>query len=265
LKGPAIQTYFDVQSTWGAAKFVSKIDVITHILISLTLINNIFGPGPFSHRKVDCVAVIQHCKESGSVMDSITTEVMGNPQPPTSLSAEELVEIVDENNIPQEPRLRKDMRAKRLIHRATYAFVRTSNNYFYVQKRSAIKDYCPGYFDPTPGGVVAAGETYEETNKREIDEEMGINGVPAEHLFEFYYEDERLRCFGDAWEVCYDGPLKLQVEEVDSVHLMSMTEIIERSEAGEKFTPDSIHACREYVRLRGLLEATGLKPEVVCI
>lgn len=183
----------------------------------------------------------------------------------TSLSANELIEIVDENNNVLHPTLRHVMRKNRLIHRATYAFVKNSKNYFYVQKRSTLKDYCPGFFDPTPGGVVAAGESYEETNVREVEEEMGITGVPSEHLFTFYYEDQRIRCFGDAWEVTYDGPLKLQKEEVESVSMMSMQEIIDRFEAGENFTPDSIHACREYVKLRGMPEAVGEpgEPEIV--
>ena len=110
----------------------------------------------------------------------------------TTLSAEELIEIVDENNkVVHPPATRREMRAKKLPHRATYAFIRDSNNYFYVQKRSMIKDYCPGYFDPTPGGVVAAGESYTATNLRECEEEMGISSTPMEHLFTFYYEDNR--------------------------------------------------------------------------
>lgn len=53
-------------------------------------------------------------------------------------------------------------------------------------------------------------------------------------------------------------------EEVDSVHMMSMQEIFDRYERGEKFTPDSIHACREYVRTRGMPEplAPNVKPVV---
>lgn len=177
------------------------------------------------------------------------------------LSSHELVEIVDKNNNILEPKLRFEMRRDRLIHRATYAFIKTSSNYYYVQKRSALKDYCPGYYDPNPGGVVAAGESYATTNKREIEEEMGIKDANMEHLFTFYYEDERIRCFGDAWDVVYDGPLKLQKEEVDSVHMMSMEEILSRHKAGEKFTPDSIYACEEYVRLKGLPQPIGPKVE----
>ena len=155
------------------------------------------------------------------------------------------------------------MRKNKSIHRATYAFVRDSNNYFYVQKRSSLKDYCPGYFDPTPGGVVGAGESYEDTNRREVEEEMGIKDVPMRHMFTFYYEDERIRCWGDAWDIIFDGPLKLQPEEVDSVHMMSMDEIIDRFEKGENFTPDSVFACKKYLETfpEGSLRVTGLRPE----
>lgn len=180
-----------------------------------------------------------------------------------ALSASELIEIVDERNEVQEPKLRREMRQQKLIHRATYAFIRNSQNYYYVQKRSMLKDYCPGFYDPAPGGVVAAGESYEFTNAREIDEEMGIRNVSPDHLFTFYYEDDRVKCFGDAWEFVYDGPLKLQVEEVDSVVLMSMDEILASVAAGGNFTPDSIFACMKYIKLKGVLAPTGDKEEVV--
>lgn len=163
-----------------------------------------------------------------------------------------MVTIVnDENEVVGQER-RSIVRQNRLIHRSTFAFLRNSRNLFYVQKRSTIKDYCPGYFDPTPGGVVAAGESYEETNRREMEEEMGIPGsVPMTHLFNFYYEDERVRCFGDAWECIYDGELRLQEEEVESVHMMSMQTILEQAANGENFTPDSVFACQEYVKRYG--------------
>ena len=82
---------------------------------------------------------------------------------------------------------------------------------------------------------------------------MGIPpSIPMTHLFTFYYEDERIKCFGDAWELTYDGDLKLQVEEVESVHLMTLEEILARYENGELFTPDSIFACKEYLKRKEL-------------
>ena len=180
------------------------------------------------------------------------------------LSQDEMVEIVDEKNVPTgTPQTRALMRRDRSIHRATYAFVKDSDNYFYVQKRSLLKDYCPGFFDPTPGGVVAAGESYEVTNKREVEEEMGIpQTVPSSRLFTLYYEDERIRCFGDAWELTYDGPLRLQHSEVQSVHKMTMREIIAGFESGvEPFTPDSLAFCYEYVKRFGYPPAPVGPPE----
>jgi ADP-ribose pyrophosphatase YjhB (NUDIX family) len=115
------------------------------------------------------------------------------------------------------------------------------------------------------GGVVAAGESYEITNKREIEEEMGIKDVFCEHLFTFYYEDDRIRCFGDAWEVVYNGSLRLQKEEVDAVEKMSMREILSRFDSGEMFTPDSVFACREYVKVCGYQDPLVDKPQPIVI
>ncbi len=179
---------------------------------------------------------------------------------------EELVDIVDENNECIGPRRRAEMREYKLRHRATYAFVRDSTGYFYVQKRSLIKDYCPGFWDPTPGGVVAAGESYEETNRREVEEEMGIPASsPMDHLFTWLYEDDLCKCYGDCWEIIYDGPIKLQLTEVDKVEKMSMQEIIDRATAGEKFTADSMDAVRKYVEMKGIPPVTGEKVDPVLL
>jgi hypothetical protein len=47
--------------------------------------------------------------------------------------------------------------------------------------------------------------------------------------------------------------------------MMSMREILDRYAAGERFTPDSIFACEEYVRVRGIREALGPKrsPDII--
>jgi hypothetical protein len=49
-------------------------------------------------------------------------------------AANEKIEIVDSENNVLTPTTRAEMRTQKLIHRATYAFIRTPGNYFYVQK-----------------------------------------------------------------------------------------------------------------------------------
>lgn len=88
------------------------------------------------------------------------------------------------------------MRAENLWHRATYVFVFTSDEKLLVQRRTMIKDYCPGYLDPAPGGVIGAGESYAENAVRELEEEMGIRDVPLEHVSTFKYEDDVTHCWG---------------------------------------------------------------------
>src|SRR5437762_3867127 len=104
----------------------------------------------------------------------------------TMSAADEIVVIVDEHNKVVGAARRREMRAKRLPHRSTYILVFNSQGELYVQKRTTTKDVFPGYYDPATGGVVLAGESYEESAKRELAEVLGIHDVPLTPLFTFY-------------------------------------------------------------------------------
>ena len=170
-----------------------------------------------------------------------------------TISSEEEVCIVDEHNIVVGSAPRHKMRAEVLPHRASFIFTRRSTGELLVQKRTMVKDYCPGYFDVASGGIVGAGESYADNARRELEEEMGIT-APLSHCFTFYFEQlegpptHRCRCWGDVWECTYDGELVLQEEEVESVHTMTPDEALRRAQGGEPFTPDSTAALRQYMR-----------------
>lgn len=163
--------------------------------------------------------------------------------------ADEIVALVDEDNNVVGAVPRREMRAKRLLHRSTYIMVFHPQGSLYVQKRTMTKDVFPGYYDPVAGGVVLAGESYEESAARELEEEMGIRNVPLSRLFDFYFEDERTRVWGGAFSCMYDGALVLQKEEVEYVELMTINDIFRRS-ITEQFTPDGLYVVRRYLEER---------------
>ena len=158
----------------------------------------------------------------------------------------EIVIIVDEQNNVVGAMPRREMRSARLPHRATYILVFNSRGELYVQKRTHTKDVFPGCYDVTAGGVVLTGESYEEKAVRELDEELGIRGVPLTQLFDFYYEDEHIRVWGETFSCLYDGKLLLQEEEVESGAFMKIEEVL-RLAKSEAFTPDGIYVLRRYL------------------
>jgi pyrimidine 5'-nucleotidase len=178
----------------------------------------------------------------------------------TSLNANELICLVQPDNTTIfGGGLRAEMRLLNLWHRATYVLVKHQashvgqfeDTYVLVQKRSMLKDYCPGKLDPTPGGVVGYGETYEQNAEREIKEEMNIDAT-LEHLFTFPYEDEHVRVWGDFYVCTYCGSLndlELERDEVEQIMRMSLSELRERMECQpEDFMPDSLYAMKLYLQ-----------------
>ena len=161
-------------------------------------------------------------------------------------AADEIVVIVDQDNNIVGAVPRGEMRAKRLAHRSTYVLVFNSRGELYVQKRTLTKDVFPGYYDIAAGGVVLTGETYEQGAAREIEEEMGIRGVPLSRLFDFYFENEQTRLWGCAFSCVYDGAVVLQEEEVESGAFVSVGNILRRAET-QPFTPDGMYVLRRYL------------------
>ena len=161
-------------------------------------------------------------------------------------AADEIVVIVDEENKIVGAVPRREMRAKRLAHRSTYILVFNTGGEMYVQKRTLTKDVFPGYYDVAAGGVVLAGETYEQGAERELEEEMGIRGVPLSRLFDFYFENQYTRLWGCAFSCVYDGAVVLQEEEVESGAFMSVGDIMHQAEA-QPFTPDGLYVLQRYL------------------
>jgi pyrimidine 5'-nucleotidase len=217
----------------------------------------------------------------------------------TSLNASERVCLVTKDNVPiPGGGIRADMRLRKLWHRATYVLVKhepmhveqhgthDSDVYVLVQKRSILKDYCPGKLDPVPGGVVGYGETYSENAIREMQEEMGIDISlgPLRRLFTFPYEDDHVAVWGDFYECTYRGAmrdLKCQDTEVEEVYRMSLKTLrYQINSSPDEFMPDACYAMKLYFQrlldlqvkrklLKGYssgdLDMYGLRPKPLAI
>ena len=169
-----------------------------------------------------------------------------------TLSSDEIVTVVDGENRPVAELPRHLVRGENLPHRATFIFVFDRRGRVLVQRRTAIKDIYPSHYDLAAGGVVAAGESYEECAEREAEEELGIRDTSLEPKLDLYYEDEGNRCFGRVFTCVHEGPFTLQAEEVESVAFHTVEEIAAGDVA--PVTPDSRLA---FDRLLALGEATG--------
>lgn len=160
---------------------------------------------------------------------------------------EELVAIVDEKDCEIGFVPRSEMRAKRLIHRASYILVFNSNKELFVQKRTMTKDVYPGYYDIAAGGVVVAGEGYQESAQRELFEELGIKDVELVMHFKNFYEDATNRVWGEVFSCTYDGDITLQKEEVEAGFFAPIPEILKMTMT-ERFTPDSMEILQKFVQ-----------------
>lgn len=153
--------------------------------------------------------------------------------------ADEIVQIVDEENREIAAITRELMREQHLIHRAGYILVFNKAGELFVQKRTMSKDVYPGYWDVAAGGVVLAGESYEDSAARELEEELGISDVPLEFLFDQFYSDEDNRVWGRIFRCVHEGPFFLQAEEVEYGRFMTPETALDYSKV-EPFTPDGI-------------------------
>ncbi|WP_038291574.1 NUDIX hydrolase YfcD [Zooshikella ganghwensis] len=153
----------------------------------------------------------------------------------------ERVTIVNEQNECIGESTRSEMRKQGLCHRAVYVFVFNPLGQLFVQKRTPTKDVYPGFYDLAAGGVVQAGEDYEQAAYRELAEEMGITGVPLQSYFHFYFQESELRVWGKVYICEYDGPFTLEVDEVENIVQLWPEDVL-RSPHSLQFTPDSLIA-----------------------
>lgn len=140
-------------------------------------------------------------------------------------AGDELVDIVDDTDVVIASVPRRTMRSERLLHRAVFIAVVHSDRHLLVHRRSDHKDLWPGRWDIAVGGVVAAGESYEEAARREAAEEVGIDDVELVLLGTGRYVDDDVALLGRCYRITHDGPFTFADGEVAEARWVTPAEL----------------------------------------
>lgn len=135
------------------------------------------------------------------------------------------VEWVDENDRVIEVVPRSRMRAENLRHRSAAVVVQSSDGRLLVHRRAATKDLFPGWWDVCAGGVVAVGERFDETARRELAEELGIVADELELLGRGTWDDDASTEITEIYRILHDGPFAFSDGEVVEARFVAATEL----------------------------------------
>ncbi|MDD0977411.1 NUDIX hydrolase [Pseudomonas fontis] len=161
----------------------------------------------------------------------------------------ELIAWVDEQDTLLGAKPRIELREQGLIGRGTYILLFNSAGELCVHQRTLSKAIYPGYWDVAAGGMVAAQESYEQSAARELEEELGVSGVPLSFHERFFFDQPGNRLWCAVFSAVWDGPLRLQPEEVSQARFVPLATALEES-LRIAYCPDSLAALNRFVDRR---------------
>ncbi|MFJ7067386.1 NUDIX hydrolase [Streptomyces sp. NPDC101115] len=168
-------------------------------------------------------------------------------------ASDELLDVVDENDQVVGRAPRGEVYARGLVHRCAFIQVRDAEGRIFVHRRTPTKLVFPSLYDMFVGGVLGAGESYDDAALREAEEELGVSGLPRpRHLFTFLYDSGGTagKWWSAVYEVRCDLPVNPQAEEV-AWHAFLPEEELTARLAEWEWVPDGLAAYERLLAHRG--------------
>jgi len=139
---------------------------------------------------------------------------------------EELFDVVDESDRVTGQLVRREVHRLKLRHRAVHLLVTNRAGQVFLHQRSMQKDLFPGVWDSSAAGHVGAGEDYDGTARRELEEEIGCRpATPPQRLFKIEAREETGQEFVWVYRVESEGPFVLQADEIERGGWFTVAEI----------------------------------------
>lgn len=137
---------------------------------------------------------------------------------------EEYFDVVDETDRVIACLPRSEVHRQKLRHRAVHVFLFRSDGCMLIHLRSPSKEEFPDVWTSSCSGHVSAGESYDESARRELSEELGITAelCPVQH---FEACDSTSNEFTMLYLAVSDAPIVPDPHEMSEVKWLSPAEI----------------------------------------
>lgn len=142
---------------------------------------------------------------------------------------DEILEVVDENNNVISKATRGECYQKGLLHRAVNIFIYNSKGEVFLHKRAEKKLKYPGFWDLSCSEHVRPGESFEQTAKRGLKEELGIE-ISLKEIIPLHRVDNNAGEYKDnelviTFKGIYEGEMKYDPNEVAEGKFFNIQEI----------------------------------------
>jgi isopentenyl-diphosphate delta-isomerase len=150
---------------------------------------------------------------------------------------EEWFDVVDDTDAVIGRQTRSEVHRAKLRHRAVHVFVIRDDGRLLIHLRSQSKEEFPGVWTSSAAGHVSAGETYDDSAERELQEELGI-AAPLKRLHRFNACPDTSMEFTVLYECTWNGGISADSTEIQQTEWVTVDELVERvARQPEQFSP----------------------------
>lgn len=164
------------------------------------------------------------------------------------------IQIVDKNDKPLGSATKEEAWKKGLIHRIVHVVVQDERGRLLLQKRTKTMQLYPNRWTDSASGHVDEGENWMEAAKRELAEEIGLEGVELREMSTYFqdsvFEGRILKRFNRTYAatVSSDTQFAMQTSELTELKWFTAKEIRSMvAENPEKFTPTFAKIFEQYL------------------
>jgi isopentenyl-diphosphate delta-isomerase len=154
---------------------------------------------------------------------------------------DEYLDLVDENDNVIGRKRRSEVYAKKLSNfRVVNVFVVNAKGEIWIPRRTADKRVYPLCLDMSMGGHVESGETYEQTLKREMQEELNIDtdGIQINLLGHLTPHEHDVSAYMNVYEIKMDEAPDYNKNDFIEYFWLTPASILEKVNKGESAKSD---------------------------